>query len=177
MDEQLILVNENDEIAGFGEKLSVHREGTLHRAFSVFIFNTRGEFLLQRRALGKYHSPGLWSNTCCGHPHVGQETVAAARRRLEDEMGLSCPLEKVGSFIYRADVGDGLIEHELDHLLIGYCDLDPILNFTEADAWRRIHHSRLRMEIESRPDKFTRWLRIIVEDQLIDVHLNRLTFK
>jgi isopentenyl-diphosphate delta-isomerase len=168
MDGQLILVNENDEIVGFGEKLKVHREGTLHRAFSVFVFNTSGEVLLQRRALGKYHSPGLWSNSCCGHPHVGQDIVPAARQRLEDEMGLSCPLEEVGSFIYQVDVGDGLIEHEFDHLLIGHCDLDPIINLTEADAWRRIDQARLRMEIESCPDKFTRWLRIIVENQLID---------
>jgi isopentenyl-diphosphate delta-isomerase len=178
MDEQLILVNENDDIVGFDEKLKVHREGTLHRAFSIFIFNFSGELLLQRRALGKYHSPGLWSNTCCGHPRAGQEIVSAAQERLEQEMGLRCPLEEVGRFIYRADVGNDLIEHELDHLLIGYCDLDPILNLKEATEWRRTDHAALRMEIDTYPENFTCWLRVIIQGELINSeHIGRATAK
>ena len=132
MEDQLILVNEKDEMVGAGEKLKIHRHGLLHRAFSIFIFNSHGELLLQRRAPGKYHSPGLWSNTCCGHPHLGEQVLAAAQIRLKFEMGLGCQLDAFGSFIYRADVGDGLVEHEFDHLLIGYSELDPTLNIEEA---------------------------------------------
>src|ERR1041384_906891 len=103
MEDQLILVNEKDEMVGVGTKLKIHREGLLHRAFSIFIFNSHGKLLLQRRALGKYHSPGLWSNTCCGHPRPDEHVLVASRRRLKAEMGLDCKLEAFGSLIYRAD--------------------------------------------------------------------------
>jgi isopentenyl-diphosphate delta-isomerase len=166
MEDQLILVNEKDELVGSGEKLKVHQIGLLHRAFSIFIFNSDGELLLQRRALSKYHSPGLWSNTCCGHPHPSEEVMVAARRRLKAEMGLDCRFEEVGSFIYRADVGGGLVENEFDHLLIGYSDLDPTLNPEEAIAWKWSNFATLEREVTDRPDDFTCWLRVVIDTQL-----------
>jgi isopentenyl-diphosphate delta-isomerase len=166
MEDQVILVNGNDEMVGAGQKLMVHREGLLHRAFSIFILNSCGELLMQRRALCKYHSAGLWSNTCCGHPRPGEQVVAAAERRLKAEMGLDCPLKEFGSFIYRADVGDGLVEHEFDHLLLGRSDLNPSLNIEEAVGWKRIRFAALGTELRKRPEDFTCWLRLIVDTQL-----------
>jgi isopentenyl-diphosphate delta-isomerase len=166
MEDQVILVNEKDEMVGVGEKLKIHQAGLLHRAFSIFIVNARGELLLQRRALSKYHSPGLWSNTCCGHPRPGEQVMAAAQRRLKAEMGLDCRLEVVGSFIYLADVGDGLVEHEFDHLLVGHSDLEPTLNCYEAIRWKRVHFATLRRELGDRPEDFTCWLRVIIDTQL-----------
>jgi isopentenyl-diphosphate delta-isomerase len=118
MEDQLILVDEKDEMVGVGDKLKIHQDGLLHRAFSIFIFNSYGELLLQRRAFGKYHSAGLWSNTCCGHPRPGEQVLVAAQKRLKVEMGLDCQLDTFGNLIYRVDVGNGLFEHEFDHLLI-----------------------------------------------------------
>jgi isopentenyl-diphosphate delta-isomerase len=164
-DDQLILVNENDEKVGVGEKLEVHREGLLHRAFSIFIINSREELLLQRRALDKYHSPGLWSNTCCGHPRTGEQIMVAARRRLKAEMGLDCQLIEVGNFVYRQNVSGGLIEHEFDHILMGHSDLDPMLNLEEAMDWKRANLDGLKREVSSRPEDFTCWLRIIIDTQ------------
>jgi isopentenyl-diphosphate delta-isomerase len=166
MGAQLILVNEKDVAAGVGDKLKVHRDGLLHRAFSIFIFNSRGELLLQRRAYGKYHSPGLWSNTCCGHPRPGEQLIVEARRRLKVEMGLDCQLEEFDSFIYRADVGDGLIEHEFDHLLIGHSEAEPVLNPEEAVEWRRVPLAALVSEVRECPEDFTCWLRIITDTRL-----------
>jgi isopentenyl-diphosphate Delta-isomerase len=165
MEDQLILVNEKDQMVGVGEKLKTHQRGLLHRAFSVFIFNSRAELLLQRRALGKYHSPGLWSNTCCGHPRPSEEVVVAAQRRLKAEMHLECQLEEVGSVIYKADVGNGLVEHEFDHLLIGHSDLEPIINPREAVAWRWVDFTRLGVELSDQPKHFTCWLRVIMATQ------------
>ena len=154
------------KMVGVGEKLKSHRDGLLHRAFSIFILNSREEVLLQRRALGKYHSPGLWSNTCCGHPRPGEEVAAAARRRLKAEMGLDCQLKVIGSFIYRADVGGGLVEHEFDHLLIGHTDRAPILNSEETMGSKWMRFKTLAAELNERPQDFTRWLRIIMDTQL-----------
>lgn len=167
MEDQLVLVNEKDEIVGVGPKLKIHREGLLHRAFSIFIFNSLGELLLQRRALTKYHSPGLWSNTCCGHPSPGEHVLVAAQRRLKAEMGLHCQLEEFDSLIYRADVRNGLVEHEFDHLLVGRSDLDPTLNIEEAIAWRRVPFVTLEHEVHDRPSAFTPWLRIIMAAGLL----------
>jgi len=166
MEDQLILVNEKDEMVGVGEKLKSHRDGLLHRAFSVFLLNSRGELLLQRRALGKYHSPGLWSNTCCGHPRPGEEVTDAAQRRLMAEMGLDCRLKVVGSFIYRADVGGGLIEYEFDHLLVGHTDIEPTLNLEEALDSRWVCLATLTSEVITHPQNFTYWFRIIIDTQL-----------
>lgn len=166
MEDQLILVNENDEMVGVGEKLKVHQDGLLHRAFSIFILNSHGELLLQRRALSKYHSPGLWSNTCCGHPQPGEQVMAAAQRRLKAEMGLDCQLMEIGSLIYQADVGSGLVEHEFDHLLIGHSDLQPTLNVEEAIDWKQVHFATLGKELSEHPGDFTCWLRVIIVTQL-----------
>ena len=162
MEDRLILVNENDEVVGFDEKLKVHREGLLHRAFSIFILNSQGELLMQRRALNKYHSPGLWSNTCCGHPRAGEQVLIAARRRLKDEMGLDVQLIEIGNLVYRQNVSGGLIEHELDHILMGQSDLDPTLNLEEAIDWKRTSFDKMKREVASRPVDFTCWLRLII---------------
>lgn len=166
MEDQLILVNEKDEMVGVGDKLKSHRDGLLHRAFSIFIFNTYGELLLQRRAPGKYHSPGLWSNTCCGHPRPDEQLLVAAQQRLKVEMDLDCQLDAFGSLIYRADVGEGLVEHEFDHLLIGHSELDPTLNLEEAIEWRRVPFTMLGKEVRDHPEHFTCWLKIIIDTRL-----------
>lgn len=165
MEDKLILVNDKDEVVGFDEKVKIHREGLLHRAFSVFVLNSHGELLMQRRALTKYHSPGLWSNTCCGHPRPREHVTLAAQGRLQVEMGLACPLRPVGSFIYRADVGDGLVEHEFDHLLVGHSDIEPALNIEEAIGWKWVRFETLSREVSDDPKNFTSWLRIIMDTQ------------
>lgn len=128
MEDFVILVDNNDREIGLMEKMQAHREAVLHRAFSIFIFNSRGEILLQQRAYTKYHTPGLWTNTCCSHPRKGETVADAASRRLFEEMGMICPLEEKFSFIYKADVSQGLIEHEFDHVLIGHSDEKPVIN-------------------------------------------------
>lgn len=123
--EELVLVDEYDRATGTAEKMQVHRDGLLHRAFSIFIFDLKGRLLLQKRALGKYHSQGLWTNTCCGHPRPGEPTLAAARRRLLEEMGIDCPvLMEVEAFVYRTQVSNGLIENEYDHIYVGLSRVD-----------------------------------------------------
>ena len=155
--EQVILVDGDDRAIGQMEKLAVHREGLLHRAFSVFVFDGDGRLLLQRRASGKYHSPGLWSNTCCGHPRPGEETRAAARRRLVEEMGLRCELTYVHSFIYRAELGNGLWEHELDHVFVGTTRNEPSPHPDEVAEWRAVPRAALEAELVNAPDAFTVW--------------------
>jgi len=159
MQEKIILVDENDREIGLEEKLAAHRNGKLHRAFSIFIFNTKGELMLQKRAVKKYHSGGLWSNTCCSHPRAGEETAAAAHRRLQEEMGFDCGLEHAGSFIYNAELDNGLIEHEFDHLYIGFHDGMPNLNLKEAQGWKWIKPAALRKDIASHPENYTYWLK------------------
>jgi isopentenyl-diphosphate delta-isomerase len=166
MEDQLILVDEKDEMVGVGDKLKIHQDGLLHRAFSIFIFNSYGELLLQRRAFGKYHSAGLWSNTCCGHPRPGEQVLVAAQQRLKVEMGLDCQLDTFGNLIYRVDVGNGLFEHEFDHLLIGHSDLDPSLNLDEAIEWRRVPFAMMGKEVRDHPERFTCWLKIIIDTRL-----------
>lgn len=155
--EQVVLVDGDDRAIGRMEKLAAHREGRLHRAFSVFVFDGAGRLLLQRRALGKYHSPGLWSNTCCGHPRPGEDTLAAAQRRLMEEMGLHCELEHVHSFIYRADLGDGLWEHELDHVFVGTTRDEPRPHPDEVAEWRAVPRAALEEELAHAPGGFTVW--------------------
>lgn len=157
--EELILVDENDEQIGTGEKLQVHREGRLHRAFSIFVFDSMGRVLLQKRAESKYHSGGLWSNTCCGHPRPGETIEEAARRRLREEMNFDCELRLHSSFIYRAELDNDLIEWEFDHILIGTYDDDPAPNRLEADDWRWIGMNELKAEAAKRPESFTYWLK------------------
>ena len=164
--DQVILVDEQDQPLGTGDKLQTHRDGLLHRAFSVFLFNTAGEMLLQRRAATKYHSPGLWSNTCCSHPRPGEAVLDAAHRRLQEEMGLTSDLSPAFSFIYRIAFDNGLIEHELDHVLIGRTEASPAPHPDEADAWRWIQPDALRADVATHPERYTYWFRYCLDDVL-----------
>ncbi len=156
-EELVVLVDQNDREVGIAPKLLAHRQGDLHRAVSVFIVNGAGEMLLQRRAEGKYHSGGLWSNACCSHPRPGESPSSAASRRLLEEMGISCTLEHAFSFIYRAPLPDGLTEHELDHVFVGVCASDPVPDREEVEDWRWISMPALEQELADQPDRFTIW--------------------
>lgn len=158
MQAEVILVDEKDNVTGTAEKMSAHENGWLHRAFSVFVFTSDGELLLQKRSADKYHSAGLWTNTCCSHPEPGRETIDAARERLAFEMGLECELRPVFSFTYCEKLDNGLTEHEFDHVFIGISDEIPVLNTDEADAWKRISVDELTAELEYEPSRYTRWL-------------------
>ena len=159
MNNELIRVNEQDEILGTIEKMEAHRSGILHRAFSVFLFAPDGRWLLQQRALSKYHSAGLWSNACCGHPLAGEYIGDAARNRLRFEMGLSCEMEEVFSFVYRADLDKGMTEHEYDHVFFGVTGNTPQPNPSEVAAWRFF----TPMEIQEGNWNFTAWFKLIAE--------------
>ncbi|MBK7384088.1 MAG: isopentenyl-diphosphate Delta-isomerase [Flavobacteriales bacterium] len=160
--EQVVLVDMNDRELGTMEKMSAHREGLLHRAFSVFVFNANGDLLIQQRAAGKYHSAGLWSNTCCGHPRPGEKVKQAAERRLKEEMGFECELTTVLVFTYRAELAEGLSEHELDHVLIGMCNTTPQPSSAEVADHRYVSRDLLRMELERDPSVFTSWFPLCV---------------
>ncbi len=165
--EKVILVDEHDREIGLEEKLQAHIDGKLHRAISVFIFNDRQEMLLQRRALQKYHCGGLWSNTCCSHPRPGEGVCEAAERRLYEEMGLRCPINKVSEFVYRAPLENGLIEHEFDHVFVGISNVDPMLNPEEACDWKWIDMASLREDIQLNPKKYTYWFKEILDKNLV----------
>jgi isopentenyl-diphosphate delta-isomerase len=162
--ERVVLVDEGDREVGTAPKLQAHVDGVLHRAFSVFVLNAKGEVMLQRRAAGKYHSPGLWTNTCCGHPRPGEPTAAAARRRLREEMGFDCDLSPAGTFLYRAEVGGGLVEHELDHLFTGRHDADPSPDPAEAGEWRWQSPRDALAEAEAHPERFTPWFSLALRE-------------
>jgi len=155
--ESVVLVDESDREVGVAPKLAAHAEGVLHRAFSVFVLNARGELLLQRRAAAKYHCGGLWTNSCCGHPRVGEPVAAAARRRLREEMGFECELVPAGSFVYRAELGNGLVEHEFDHVFVGRHEGDPVPDPAEVAEWRRQSPRAALAEAEAHPERFTPW--------------------
>ena len=156
--EQVILVDEDDRQVGSAEKLRAHREALLHRAFSIFVFDSEKRLLLQRRAQSKYHSGGLWSNTCCGHPRPGEKVRAAAARRLREEMNFMCELRAAFHFIYRAELGNGLVEHEYDHVLVGEFDGSPAPSRAEVEDWKRIGMDELRRELRERPHHYSSWL-------------------
>lgn len=153
------LVTEEGEPAGAMEKLEAHRSGALHRAFSIFLFDDAGCLLMQRRAATKYHSAGLWTNTCCGHPRPGEDLAAAARRRLREEMGIDTELDQRFSFIYHAVLGNGLQEHELDHVFFGRWNKEPRLDPGEADDWAYVAAADLESRMLKAPQRFTVWLR------------------
>ncbi|MCY3998959.1 MAG: isopentenyl-diphosphate Delta-isomerase [Flavobacteriaceae bacterium] len=157
----VVLVDQKDRPVGRMPKLEAHQKGVLHRAFSVFILNSKHELLLQRRAVSKYHSPNLWSNTCCSHPYVGELVIDAANRRLKEEMGLDTPLEYLFHFIYHQEVGNGLIEHELDHVYYGFSDNDPKINPLEVSQWKWMTLKAIENELLTSPNDFTIWMRII----------------
>jgi isopentenyl-diphosphate delta-isomerase len=157
------LVDEQDKETGTMEKLLAHREGKLHRALSVIIFNSKRELLLQKRATDKYHSGGLWTNTCCSHPRPGEPVPEAAERRLLEEMGLSCTLIPMFKFVYQEELDNDLTEYELDHVFVGITDDLPVLNPEEAEPYRYISLSALQAEIQEKPENFTVWFKIIIE--------------
>jgi len=159
----LVLVDQDDHEVGVAEKLAVHVDGTLHRAFSIYLFNTNGETLLTRRALGKYHSGGLWTNTCCSHPRPGETTENAARRRLREETGIDCELRYGFQFIYHAVLDGGLTEHELDHVFVGAHDGAPALDPNESDAYRWVGEQRLAQDIAAHPERYSVWMALSFE--------------
>jgi isopentenyl-diphosphate Delta-isomerase len=163
MKEYVILVDESDTEIGTAEKLQTHREGALHRAFSIFVFNPKDELLLQKRAKTKYHSGGLWSNTCCSHPRPAEPIHAAAHRRLMEEMGFGCDLEEIFSFTYRVQFADDLFEHEYDHVFVGTYDGEPAPNPAEVNAWKWMDLDVLRQDVRRYPDRYTYWLKLCVE--------------
>lgn len=163
MIEQVILVDRSDTAIGQMEKMEAHEKGLLHRAFSVFIFNSKGELLLQQRAAHKYHSAGLWTNTCCSHPRPGELNDAAAMRRLREEMGMKCELSYGFNFIYKATFKDGLIEHELDHVFFGISDDSPVINTEEVESYKYVDVDFLLEDVQRNPDKYTPWLKICLE--------------
>lgn len=159
----VVLVNENDHVVGQMEKMKAHRLGLLHRAISVFIFNDNNELLIQQRAFDKYHSRGLWSNTCCSHPYPGENVVTAGERRLTEEMGMTCLLEPLFHFTYFVELEGGLIENELDHVLIGWSNETPDLNTDEVCNYRWISMDELKQAIAEQPEQYTFWLKHILE--------------
>lgn len=159
--ENVILVDQRDQVLGTMDKMEAHRTGSLHRAFSVFIFNDQKELLIQQRAIEKYHSGGLWTNSCCSHPRLDETNLNAGSRRLEEELGFSIDLKEEFSFIYRSEVDHGLIEHELDHVLTGVYNEIPSFNTDEVMAVKYIALDELESHIESNPEQYTEWFKII----------------
>ncbi len=164
--ELVVLVNEADQQIGLMEKLEAHQKGLLHRAFSVFLFNKKGEMLLQKRANTKYHSPNLWTNAVCSHPRNGESYKNGAMRRLNEELGISTEIEEKFHFIYKADVGQNLWEHELDYVFVGIYEGIFNLNPNEVSETRYISLVDLQKEILSNPDNFTEWFKIILNKYL-----------
>lgn len=162
-EELVVLVNEKDEKIGLMPKQEAHEKGVLHRAFSVFVFNSKNELMLQQRALHKYHSPGLWANTCCSHQRDGETTLDAGRRRLQEEMGFVTDLKETTSFIYKATFDNGLTEHELDHILVGSYEENPKINTDEVADWKWMDLETVRKDIETHPEIYTAWFQIIFE--------------
>lgn len=164
IEEKVILVNEFDEEVGVSEKHLAHREGKLHRAISVFILNSKGDLLLQRRALSKYHSGGLWTNTCCSHPRPDEHVNHAAKRRLKEEMGIeNCDLKFLFSFNYKAELDNGFVEHELDHVFLGYSDEKPFPDNSEVCEWKYSSINKIEDDMKVNPANYTYWFKLIFE--------------
>ncbi|MDY8137904.1 isopentenyl-diphosphate Delta-isomerase [Aquimarina sp. 2201CG5-10] len=162
-EEKVILVNENDEQLGLMPKLEAHEKALLHRAFSVFIMNSNNELMLQQRAHHKYHSPGLWTNTCCSHQRDGESNIEAGVRRLQEEMGFTTILKNSISFIYKAPFDNGLTEHEYDHVLIGQYDKEPVINEDEVADWKWMPVEDVKKDIAKHPEQYTAWFKIIFD--------------
>jgi isopentenyl-diphosphate delta-isomerase len=163
VEEKVVLVNEQDEVVGVEEKTKAHLLGALHRAFSVFVVNAAGQLMVQRRALIKYHSGGLWSNTCCGHPRPGEAVEKAARRRLKEEMGFDSDLTELFAFVYRTDLEDGLVENEYDHVLLGCFEGVPEPDPAEVAEWKWADLPTLRINLREHPEWYTYWFRLSFE--------------
>jgi isopentenyl-diphosphate delta-isomerase len=163
---EVVLVNEKDEVLGTMEKLRAHEEGVLHRAFSVIIFNTKGEMLIHQRASNKYHCGGLWTNACCSHPRLNETPKDGAERRLKEEMGFSTTVEYIGSFIYKVDFENGLTEHEFDHMFCGQFEGTPEPNQEEVKAWKYVSINQLLNDVEEQPECYTFWFKDILKNRL-----------
>lgn len=167
MIENVILVDKTDKEIGIMEKQQAHVKGLLHRAFSVFIFNDQNELLLQRRAVTKYHSGGLWTNTCCSHPRQNEKTINAAKRRLIEEMGISCVLVKQFDFIYKAKLDNNLYEHEFDHVFFGFSNNRPKINLVEVEEYTYKNLKVIGKEIKSKPERYTEWFKICFREVIM----------
>jgi isopentenyl-diphosphate delta-isomerase len=163
-EENVILVNENDEQIGLMPKMEAHEKAALHRAFSVFILNDKNEVMLQQRAMNKYHSPLLWTNTCCSHQRVGESNIEAGSRRLYEEMGIKTELKELFSFIYKAPFENGLTEHELDHVMIGYYNDVPEVNAEEVAGWKWMDIDAIKRDMDQYPNAYTVWFKIIFDE-------------
>ena len=163
MEEQVILVNEQDEELGLMPKMEAHEKAVLHRAFSVFVLNDKDELMLQQRAAHKYHSPMLWTNTCCSHQRKGEQNIQAGKRRLQEEMWFECELKELFSFVYKAPFDNGLTEHELDHVMIGRYNGDPIINPEEVESFKWMSLIDVKSDIAVNPQDYTAWFKIIFE--------------
>jgi isopentenyl-diphosphate delta-isomerase len=162
-EEHVILVDKDDKQIGLMPKMEAHEKAILHRAFSVFVFNDTGELMLQQRAAEKYHSPLLWTNTCCSHQRDGETNLEAGRRRLQEEMGFECDLKEVFSFIYQAPFDNGLTEHELDHVMVGNFNGNPKINKEEVEDYKWMTLQEVKVDMELNPDSYTAWFQIIFE--------------
>jgi len=174
VEEQVILVNEKDEQIGLMPKMEAHEKAVLHRAFSVFIFNDKNELLLQQRAADKYHSPLLWTNSCCSHQRNGESNIEAGKRRLQEEMGFVCELKEVTSFIYKAPFDNGLTEHELDHIMIGYYNENPTINRDEVENFKWMTLEKVQNKMLKHPEIYTEWFKIIFEKYYSFISKNKL---
>jgi len=161
--EKVVLVDQQDKAIGEMEKMEAHEKAVLHRAFSVFVFNENDELMLQQRALSKYHSPGLWTNTCCSHPRSGETVLEAGHRRLVEEMGFDCEIEKIFDFIYKAKLDKGLTEHEFDHVLFGRYNDVPEINPEEVESWKWMQMDDIATDMKSHPERYTIWFQIAFE--------------
>lgn len=168
--ERVILVNEKDEQIGLMEKIEAHEKALLHRAFSVFVFNDKNELMLQQRAHSKYHSPGLWTNTCCSHQREEESNIEAGKRRLQEEMGFTTELKDTISFIYKAPFENGLTEHEFDHILVGSYNEQPNINPDEVAKWKWMDLQAIKKDMKENPEIYTEWFKIIFEKY--DAHIN-----
>ena len=163
-EEQVILVNEQDEPIGVMNKMEAHEKAVLHRAFSVFVLNDKNEVMLQQRAHHKYHSPLLWTNTCCSHQRAGETNIEAGKRRLFEEMGFKAELKELFHFIYKAPFDNGLTEHELDHVMIGYYNGEPVINDDEVESWKWMTIEAIKDDMMVNPDAYTVWFKIIFDE-------------
>lgn len=161
--EHVILVDEQNNQIGIGEKVETHRQAKLHRAFSIFLLNSKGEMLVQQRAKTKYHCPGLWANTCCGHPRPGEAVEQAAHRRLQEEFGFDAPFAEKLSYIYKVAFDNGLNEHEFLHVFVGTADAKPAPNPEEIDGWKWISITDLKNDIVQRPEQYAYWFKLSVQ--------------
>ncbi|BAO76685.1 isopentenyl-diphosphate Delta-isomerase [Winogradskyella sp. PG-2] len=172
-EEQVILVDENDNQIGLMPKMEAHEKAVLHRAFSVFIFNNENELMLQQRALHKYHSPGLWTNTCCSHQRDGESNIEAGKRRLQEEMGFVTDLDESTSFIYKASFENGLTEYEYDYVMVGLYNDEPIINSEEVADWKWMPLEGVKVDMALNPEKYTAWFKIIFEKFYEYININK----